>query len=61
MLNVISLEVWEKLSIPIKMCTSGYKYYEIADDLELPVGTVKNRIFQARQEIPKQLTGYCWL
>jgi RNA polymerase sigma-70 factor (ECF subfamily) len=59
-------EVWgkinaikEELSKPFKMYTSGYKYHEIAEHLQLPLGTVKNRIFQARQEIQKQLTGYC--
>lgn len=59
-------EVWnvvdsikEELGKPFKMYTSGYKYQEIAKHLELPLGTVKNRIFQARQEIQKQLTGYC--
>ena len=59
-------EVWEvvntikeELSKPFKMYTSGYKYHEIAEHLSLPLGTVKNRIFQARQEIQKQLTGYC--
>jgi len=59
-------EVWakvnsikEELSKPFKMYTSGYKYHEIAEHLELPLGTVKNRIFQARHEIQKQLTGYC--
>ena len=59
-------EVWakinsikEELSKPFKMYTSGYKYHEIAEYLELPLGTVKNRIFQARQEIQKQLPGYC--
>lgn len=58
-------EVWskvdsirEELSKPFKMYTSGYKYSEIAEHLNLPLGTVKNRIFQARQEIQKQLTGY---
>jgi RNA polymerase sigma factor (sigma-70 family) len=51
-------EVWAKidsikddLSKPFKMYTSGYKYQEIAKHLKLPLGTVKNRIFQARQEL----------
>lgn len=59
-------EVWEvvnsikeELGKPFKMYTSGYKYHEIAEHLSLPLGTVKNRIFQARQEIQKQLTEYC--
>jgi RNA polymerase sigma factor (sigma-70 family) len=59
-------EVWdvvnsikEELAKPFKMYTSGYKYHEIAEHLHLPLGTVKNRIFQARQEIQKHLTGYC--
>ena len=31
--------------------TLGYKYQEIADKLELPLGTVKSRIFFARKEM----------
>ena len=38
-----------KLSIPFKMYLDGYKYKEIADKINLKLGTVKNRIFQARQ------------
>jgi RNA polymerase sigma factor (sigma-70 family) len=48
----------EELQIPFKMHASGYKYNEIADHLKIPIGTVKNRIFQARKEIQKKLTGY---
>lgn len=48
----------EVLLIPFRMHINGYKYYEIAEQLHLPIGTVKNRIFQARQEIQKKLTGY---
>ncbi|MTI27731.1 sigma factor-like helix-turn-helix DNA-binding protein, partial [Fulvivirga kasyanovii] len=36
----------------------GYKYHEIADSLEIPIGTVKNRIFHARKEIQKKLVAY---
>lgn len=51
-------ELKEDLLIPFNMHTSGYKYHEIAEDLDLPIGTVKNRIFNARKEIQKKLTGY---
>jgi RNA polymerase sigma-70 factor (ECF subfamily) len=48
----------DELLVPFKMHASGYKYQEIADHLDLPIGTVKNRIFHARKEIQKKLTGY---
>lgn len=51
-------ELKEEFLIPFKMHTSGYKYHEIAEHLNIPIGTVKNRIFHARQEIQKKLTGY---
>ncbi len=58
-------EVWrnmntikEDLLLPFKMFMTGYKYHEIAKHLKLPIGTVKNRIFQARKEIQKKLVGY---
>jgi RNA polymerase sigma-70 factor (ECF subfamily) len=47
-----------ELLVPFKMYTSGYKYHEIATHLGLPIGTIKNRIFHARKEIQKKLTGY---
>lgn len=34
----------------------GYKYQEIADDYDLPLGTVKSRIFQARKLLASQLS-----
>lgn len=34
---------------PFLMYFNGYKYQEIADELNIPIGTVKNRIFQARK------------
>lgn len=46
------------LLTPFKMHTEGFKYHEIADHLEIPIGTVKNRIFHARKEIQKKLVAY---
>jgi len=40
---------------PLKMFMRGFKYYEIAEHFGMPLGTVKNRIFQARQEVQKHL------
>lgn len=58
-------DIWKNVNdlkdeflIPFKMHTSGYKYHEIAEHLNIPIGTVKNRIFHARQEVQKKLTGY---
>lgn len=51
-------ELRSDLLIPFKLHTSGYKYHEIADHLRIPIGTVKNRIFQARKEIQAKLGGY---
>jgi RNA polymerase sigma-70 factor (ECF subfamily) len=54
--NINSLK--EELLAPFKLHTSGYKYHEIADHLNIPIGTVKNRIFHARKEIQQKLAGY---
>ena len=36
------------------MFVAGYKYSEIAETLDIPLGTVKSRIFIARQELQKK-------
>lgn len=41
----------DELKVPFSMFLSGYKYNEIADTLNVPLGTVKSRIFFARQEL----------
>jgi len=48
----------DELLVPFKMHTSGYKYHEISEQLNIPIGTVKNRIFHARKEIQLKLAGY---
>lgn len=42
------------IKIPFMMHYEGYKYQEIAEELTLPLGTVKSRIFFARKAL-KQL------
>lgn len=44
--------------IPFTMHVAGYKYQEIADKMGLPLGTVKSRIFFARQRLQKELKDY---
>lgn len=48
-------ELNEELKIPFSLFLSGYKEEEIADKLNLPVGTVKSRIFFAREEFHSRL------
>jgi RNA polymerase sigma-70 factor (ECF subfamily) len=36
---------------PFQLHTDGYKYNEIAERLDIPVGTVKSRIHQARHRL----------
>ncbi len=47
-----------KYKEPFQMHFAGYKYQEIADQLHLPVGTVKSRIFTARNLLSTQLRAY---
>ena len=51
----------DDLKIPFSMYLDGYKYNEISEKLALPLGTVKSRIFFARQELRRNLAGvqYC--
>lgn len=46
----------ENIKTPFMMHYYGYKYQEIADQLNLPLGTVKSRIFFARKAL-KQAIG----
>lgn len=44
--------------IPFVMFTSGYKYREISDKLNLPIGTVKSRIFSTRKRLQRDLKDF---
>ena len=44
--------------VPFSMHVSGFKYREIADRLGLPLGTVKSRIFFARQRLQQELKDF---
>ncbi len=47
-----AVEVLEdEYKIPFEMYFEGYKYKEIAEHLDLPIGTVKSRIFLARKQL----------
>ncbi|MBO4645445.1 MAG: sigma-70 family RNA polymerase sigma factor [Bacteroidales bacterium] len=43
---------------PFEMYMEGYKYQEIADMLNLSIGTVKSRIFFIRQKLMSELEDY---
>jgi len=45
-------------SIPFQLYFEGYKYEEIAVQLDIPVGTVKTHIHQARIGLKKYLAMY---
>jgi len=43
---------------PFMMHYRGFKYHEIAEKLDIPIGTVKNRIHIARKELKDALKIY---
>lgn len=44
--------------VPFTMYIAGYKYSEIAEKMNLPLGTVKSRIFFARKRLQSMLKDY---
>jgi RNA polymerase sigma-70 factor, ECF subfamily len=45
----------DTVRVPFLMHFDGFKYQEIADELRLPLGTVKSRIFFARKELKERI------
>jgi RNA polymerase sigma-70 factor (ECF subfamily) len=54
-LNILVESLDDSIRIPFLMHFEGFKYQEIADELELPLGTVKSRIFFARKELKEKI------
>jgi len=46
---------------PFMMHVEGYKYKEISEELKIPIGTVKSRIFIARKKLMDLLPEYNYL
>lgn len=45
----------DEFKLPFLRYVDGYKYKEISEELEIPIGTVKSRIFIARKELMAKL------
>lgn len=63
--NISSKEILKAINtldktfrIPFMMHYEGFKYNEIADHLNIPMGTVKNRIHVARKNLMESLKEY---
>ncbi len=48
----------DEYKVPFTMYVAGYKYSEIAEKMNLPLGTVKSRIFFARKRLQSILKDY---
>ena len=48
----------DEYRIPFSMHVAGYKYEEIAKVMNLPLGTVKSRIFAARKRLQERFADY---
>ena len=51
--HIDNLEV--EFRVPFQMFQDGYKYKEIAEALDLKIGTVKSRIFFGRRKLMEQI------
>lgn len=51
-------ELPDEYATPFRMHVQGYKYNEIAEKMNLPLGTVKSRIFFARKKLQTRFADY---
>lgn len=54
-LNAMLVDLDDSIRVPFMMHFEGFKYQDIADELQLPLGTVKSRIFFARKELKDKI------
>ena len=57
-LSSIMEDLCDSNRIPFEMFTDGYDYREIAEQLDIPMGTVKSRIFFARKKLRSMIQGH---
>ncbi len=48
----------DEFKVPFEMHNAGFKYKEIADELNLKIGTVKSRIFFTRKKLMERLKDF---
>jgi len=48
----------KELKVTFLLNMEGFKYHEIAEELNIPIGTVKTRIFVAKRLLRKKLSVY---
>ena len=51
-------ELNDEVKIPFSLFLNGYKYNEIAEKLNIPLGTIKSRIFFARKQLQEKLKDF---
>lgn len=57
-INQIVDQLNDTLRIPFRMYVNGYKYIEIAEKLNIKIGTVKKRIFLSRSQLMKKFNTH---
>jgi RNA polymerase sigma factor (sigma-70 family) len=57
-IKVAISELPEEYRLPFELHTKGYKYKEIAEYLDQPLGSVKSKIFFARKRLMGRLKEY---
>lgn len=57
-INKMILKKNEEQRKPFEMYLDGYKYHEIADQMNISIGTVKSRIFFTRKKLMEDLKDY---